>query len=141
MSSDFPGMGVMIGMLGGNADTVKAIQGSIGKKIESAELKDDILVLSFKDNTRLKLWDGGQSCCESRYMNCDDDLLYFTNTVLKGVEIRDAPDVETEYDTHEVQFLVVTTGKGVITVSNHNEHNGCYGGFWIQASVEQGEDR
>lgn len=29
------------------------------------------------------MFDGGQSCCENRYMNCDDDLDYFSGAVEK----------------------------------------------------------
>lgn len=38
---------------------------------------------------------------------------------------------------HEVQFLHVKTSKGSFAVSNHNEHNGYYGGFNVEASLEE----
>lgn len=43
-------------------------------------------------------------------------------------------------DVHEVQFLVVHTDKGDLTMSSHNEHNGYYGGFSIEARVSKPED-
>ena len=56
-----------------------------------------------------------------------------------SIELRDAPNVEDdEYgNVHEVQFLVVTTSKGAFTIETHNEHNGYYGGFFIEAEVSQ----
>jgi len=137
------GLGVMIGILGGNEETVKALNESIGKEISLIELlKDsngwdaDSLIFTFNDGTKLRVWDGGQSCCESRYMHTDDDLQAFTESELTMIEIRDAPDIEDEYgEAHEVQFLLVTTGKGVFTIETHNEHNGYYGGFWIQCAL------
>jgi hypothetical protein len=42
-------------------------------------------------------------------------------------------------DVHEVQFLVVTTSKGAITVATHVVHNGYYGGFSIDAFISTSE--
>lgn len=127
------GMGVMINMLGGNAETVDAFNGSKNKTIKQAELDkaDNVLRLHFTDGTGIKFFDDGQSCCETRYMNCDDDLEYFSGATLMSAEISDGPDVEAEYEKHEQQFLKIITSKGVFTVANHNEHNGYYGGFSI----------
>jgi hypothetical protein len=131
-----PGLGVMIGMLGGNEATVDAVRSSLGKCIKSARLADgDSLVIDLTDGTTLRLQDNGQSCCESRYMSTDDDLDYYSGATLLDFEIASAPDVEETYETHEVQFLHVKTTKGAFTMQNHNEHNGYYGGFWIVASV------
>jgi hypothetical protein len=131
-----PGIGVMIGFLGGNAETVETIKTAIGKKIARLWLAGDALHFHFEDGTGMRLFDDGQSCCESRYMVIDDDLEYHSGAVLKDVQLREAPDVETEYDTHEVQFLEVHTDKGVVSAATHNEHNGYYGGFWIVARPE-----
>ncbi len=130
------GMGVMLGILGGNHQTVEAVKGSLGKTITALELVDDNLVFTFEDNTKLKLWDGGQSCCESRYMRTDDNLSDYIGGQLLDIELRDAPDQEDEHgEVHEIQFLAVKTGKGMFVMSNHNEHNGYYGGFDIEAAV------
>lgn len=106
----------------------------VEKVIASVELKDDKLCLRFDDGTGVALYDGGQSCCEHRYMVCDDDLAYHAGASLLSVDIADAPEPpKSEYgDEHKVQFLRVTTSKGVIVCSNYNEHNGYYGGFSIQ---------
>ena len=134
------GLGVMIQMLGGNEKTVKAIQSSLGKEITGLELDSgnpDDLLFTFTDSTAMKVWDGGQSCCEDRFMHTDDVLSDFVGATLISIEVRDAPNVEDAGDVHEVQFLVVTTSKGAFTVETHNEHNGYYGGFWIEAEVSQ----
>jgi len=141
------GMGVMIGMLGGNNETVESVQKSLNKHISNIKIatEDDEnkLILEFSDSSKLYLWDDGQSCCESRYMTTDDDLKSFEDSVFLNVEIRDAPNVkeenEDEYDwgeEHEVQFLLITTSKGVFTLETHNEHNGYYSGFWIVAKIK-----
>lgn len=132
------GMGVMIKMLGGNADSASAFSASLGKTITALTLgDDDALHFEFGDGTKMRLFDDGQSCCESRYMRTDDDLSYFVGAQLLDAEIKDAPNVEDdEYGAHEVQFLEVKTSKGCFTMASHNEHNGYYGGFAIRAALE-----
>lgn len=130
------GMGVILGMLGGNEETVAAIKSSLGKVIDRVWLNeaDSYLNFEFTDKTKLNIWDGGQSCCESRYMRTDDDLNEFTGATLLDFELKQAPNISDEYGgDHEVQFLDVKTDKGIFQMANHNEHNGYYGGFWIQA--------
>jgi hypothetical protein len=131
------GMGVMIGMLGGNSDSVAAFNKGVGQVITSLALADDALHFVFADGFKMRLADEGQSCCESRYMRTDDDLAYHVGATLVSAEVREAPTITGQYgDPHEVAFLVVTTSKGAFTMSTHNEHNGYYGGFWIQAKSE-----
>lgn len=138
------GMGVMLGMLGGNDETVESIKTSLGKiisnvKVESASRGEDSLEITFTDESVLRLWDGGQSCCEHRYMICDDNLDYFVGATLTdvGISQADSPTPEDEYgEEHEIQFLDVTTNKGLIQVATHNEHNGYYGGFYIRAALK-----
>ena len=130
------GIGVMLGMLGGNHKTVEAVKGSLSKIITALELADDNLVLTFEDSSKLKLWDGGQICCEGRYMRTDDNLSDYVGGQLLDIELRDAPEQEDESgEVHEVQFFAVKTSKGMFVMSNHNEHNGYYGGFDIEAEV------
>lgn len=129
------GMGVMLGILGGNEETVGSIKSSLNKIIETAKLDGDALVISFTDGTKLTIWDDGQSCCEHRYMSTDDDLLYYNGSTLLDLELKSVIYEDHEYDTHEIQFLDIKTSYGVFTMVNHNEHNGYYGGFWIQAKL------
>lgn len=132
-----PGMGVLIGMLGGNADSVAAFTGAVGKTIAGLTLgEDDALHFVFDDGSKMKMYDDGQSCCESRYMRTDDNLADYVGAKLLGAEIKEAPSIAAEYDEHEVQFLEVQTDRGVFTMASHNEHNGYYGGFLIRAAVE-----
>lgn len=129
------GIGAMIGYLGGNEETVKAIQSSVNKKMKRVFLEDDVLIFHMDDGSILRLFDDGQSCCESRYMKTDDNLDEYSGSVLLGFELKNGPDIETEYDVHDVQFLDVKTDKGTFQMASHNEHNGYYGGFWIVAKL------
>ena len=128
-------MGVMLGILGGNEETVTSIKSSLNKTIENVELNGDDLIISFTDNTKLFIWDGGQSCCENRYMTTDDNLSDFSGATLLDLELKSAEYEDHGYDVHEIQFLDIKTSEGVFTMVNHNEHNGYYGGFWIQAKL------
>lgn len=126
------GIGVMLGYLSGNDETVKAHLKAQGKIILNISFSEKALNLFFGDGTGIKIWDDGQSCCEHRYMTTNDDLPYFVGSKFLNVELREAPSKDTEYgDVHEVQFLLVNTNKGTFTIESHNEHNGYYGGFWI----------
>ena len=129
------GMGVMLGILGGNEETVNTVKNSLNKTIEKVWLDEETDRLNFKftDGTGMYLFDDGQSCCEHRYMVTADDLTEYADAKLLDVELKDAPDQEDEYGVHEVQFLDVKTDKGVFQMANHNEHNGYYGGFWLVA--------
>lgn len=115
----------------GNSERIQ--KESVGKEIKKVSLtKGDSLRIIFVDGTGIEFFDDGQDCCEYRYMSVDgDDLSEFVGARYVDSFIKDAPDIETEYDVHEVQFLEVKTSKGSITVSSHNEHNGYYGGFNI----------
>ena len=130
------GVGVMLGILGGNEKTVTSIQSSLNKTIKKVELDDEQLFISFIDGSELVIWDGGQSCCESRYMTTDDDLSYFSGATLLDMELKSVEYEDLDYGEHEIQFLDVKTSEGVFTIVNHNEHNGYYGGFWIQAKLK-----
>lgn len=125
-------MGVMIGMLGGNEDSANAFKNAIGKTIGTVSVIENRLSFAFTDQTHLSISDEGQSCCEHRYMSCDDNLDDFAGATLLDGELKTAPAQNGEYgDVCEIQFLDIKTSKGVFTISNHNDHNGYYGGFWI----------
>jgi hypothetical protein len=130
------GMGVMLGILGGNEETVNSIKSSLNKVIETVKLDEENLVISFTDNTQLTIWDGGQSCCEARYMTTDDNLSDFNGATLLDLELKSADDIDNGWEVHEIQFLDVKTSNGVFTMVNHNEHNGYYGGFYVKAKLK-----
>lgn len=105
----------------------------VGKEIEKVVLEDNRLAIVFEDGTGLQFLDNGQNCCETRYFSCDgDDLSEFVGAKYVESFVKEAPNIEDEYEEHEVCFLEVLTSRGSITVSAHNEHNGYYGGFDIE---------
>ncbi|MGJ0510243.1 MAG: DUF7448 domain-containing protein [Methylocystis sp.] len=132
------GFGVMLGMLGGNEKSVKAYKRAEGQTITALALRDDALHFKFADGFKMRISDEGQSCCESRYMCCDDDLAYHIGAKLVKIELREAAPIsdEDDYGVHEVQFCDITTDRGLIQLATHNEHNGYYGGFWILLTAE-----
>jgi hypothetical protein len=132
------GLGVLINRLGGNAETATAWQSAKGKEIRHVELKDDALLFTFTDGSQLSVWDDGQSCCEKRYMVCHDDLKEFAGAKLLDFNEKNAPEIESPWGTHEVQFLDVVTSRGTFQVATHNEHNGYYGGFFLRLSYQGG---
>lgn len=108
------------------------------KVIRLFELGDKTLRIWFQDRSVLVLVDSKDECCERRFMRTDDNLADFVGARLLRVELRDATRVR-DYDRErvsEVQFLAVVTTKGEFVLSNHNVHNGFYGGFRLQASLE-----
>lgn len=125
------GLGVMINELAGNKDSVEALKAAIGKTIKSLAV-DDALEMKFEDGTGICIFDNGQSCCEHRYMNTDDDLTHFVGAVFQKAEVSPQEDEAKDYgECKECQFLIITTSKGQFTCANYNEHNGYYGGFSI----------
>jgi hypothetical protein len=133
------GLGVMLRMMCGNDGTVDAYHKAIGKTIKHIELSEDTLTLTFDDASILTVRDAGQSCCEDRYMRTDDQFEDFIGVKLLDIELKQAPDMEHQYGTHEVQFLELMTSKGALTMASHNEHNGYYGGFAIVLNFKEND--
>lgn len=131
-----PGIGAMLHYLGGGSE--HSADEYYGKTIAAAELKDDCLRIGFGDGKTIEIWDNGQSCCEHRYMRTDDDVSSLVGGKLIRIEAKAAPDLPDEYGEHEQVFVEIATDKGFITIANHNEHNGCYGGFGLTIT-EPGE--
>ena len=108
-----------------------------GRKIEAARFVDgekkdmDRFLIEFTDGVTIALTDNGQSCCESRYMKCDDNLKDLVGGKLESIEIVKVDDVTPSYfqEKHQVAFIKISTDKGSITINTHVEHNGYYGGF------------
>ena len=131
------GFGGMMGMLSGDEEMVDILNGAIGKTITKAELIDgggvNAIRLWFGENG-IEIWDGGQSCCECRYTTTDDNPSDLVGKKLTKVEVADGPDTDDDdNDVHEVQFLRIHAEDETVVFETHNEHNGWYGGFWIQA--------
>ena len=130
-----PGVGANLHYLGGGSEHDPSEY--YGQKIISAELlkdgsSEDRLRLGLGDGRVIDIWDDGQSCCESRYMTCDDDVKSLIGHQLVRIEAKPGPDVQDQYgECHEQVFLEVGTDSGFVTIANHNEHNGYYGGFGL----------
>lgn len=126
-----------------NVDITPALGKTISDLRFSENDNDSALSITFADGSKLTLFDDGQSCCETRYMRTDDNLAEYIGGRLLGAEVKDVPELigfwkdEDEYGDHDIQFLEITTSKGSFVMSNHNEHNGFYGGFCIEAKYEQ----
>lgn len=129
------GIGAMIHLLGGGSEQDPGKY--VGRKITSAAIEDDRLRLSLEDGTKISIWDDGQSCCESRYMRTDDDIQSLVGHTLQRIEARGGPRDDGEFDVHETAFVEIGTEAGFITIVNHNEHNGYYGGFGLTVTEDK----
>lgn len=102
-----------------------------GKKIVTAKLYQNEIFISFEGKPIVKVYDDGQSCCESRYISTDDDPLELSGQTLVAINVKDAPDGEHEYGSHGRKFVEIQGNKSSVTFVTHNEHNGYYGGFGL----------
>jgi hypothetical protein len=94
----------------------------------------DELLISFESGREITISDHGQSCCEHRYMHCEDegDFEFHEGAFLRFVQIVAGGDDEDGYEVHETEYCNIFTSKGVIQLVCHNEHNGYYGGFCVR---------
>lgn len=126
----------MINVLSGyGRDSAKNIQASLNLEIEEVTCISD-LHFKFTDGSSLLISDEGQSCCESRYLVCDDDLSSFKGAKILSIQEEDGGvDDGDEYGKcHESVFIKVQTSNGPLTCAAHVEHNGYYGGFSLVAT-------
>lgn len=124
-----PGIGAMLHYLKGGSE--KDPTTFVGRIICGASLADDRLTLTLDGGEKIAIWDNAQSCCETRYMRTDDDLSVLLGHRITTITTKDAPDVDGGGEVHECVFVEVATDGGFVTLSNHNEHNGYYGGFGL----------
>ena len=124
------GIGAMIHHLcGGSPNSANEFY---GKMISAVSMTEDEIVLTFSDGERARIWDNGQSCCENRYMTTDDNIQSLVGQTLVRIETKDGPDTSGERgEEHEIVFVELGTDVGFVTIANHNEHNGYYGGFGL----------
>ena len=132
------GMGAMLHLLGGGS--AHSSYEYKGLKITSAKIEDDRLCIEFEGGKKIQIWDDGQSCCESRYMTCDDDPSVLVGGEWVHAMTKEAPDIpDGEYEyVHEQVFVEVQSTAGFITLCSHNEHNGNYGGFFLTITEDNG---
>ena len=112
----------------------------VGKKIMGIKLEDDMLYISFGSQGTLKVSDEGQSCCEHRYITTDDKLEDYVGGNLLNIEVKPVPIPlldDGEGESHDIEFVEVSTSKGAFVLVTHNEHNGYYGGFFVCAKYEE----
>jgi hypothetical protein len=124
------GLGVMIARLG--VGSSRSASEYLGHKIVEAQLDSeyDRFILKFENGKRIAIVDDGQCCCEHRYVSTDDDVSALIGGTLVRIEARDGPSVDGNTDDcHETCFVEVATDQAHVTLVNHNEHNGYYGGF------------
>ncbi len=121
------GLGVMINALCGNSG--ENPQKYYGKKISGAVKTSDEFLIVFEDGSKIKILDDGQSCCESRYMTCEDDPNRLAGGILTSIETKEAMAPPGGDGEHEIVFVDIKTDKDTIQLATHNEHNGYYGGF------------
>lgn len=110
-----------------------ALAAVIGKRITALSLEDDVLAFDFEGGASLRVYDEGQTRCESRYMRTDDNLSDAEGAILLGLELKECRVEDGSDGCHEVQFLEIRTDRGSFTMASHNEHNGYYGGFDLAA--------
>lgn len=106
----------------------------IGRTIKTAAFGDNKLTLTFTDGVTIAVTDEGQSCCETRWITCDDDPAALNDSVLMAIAAKEGPNLPSQYgdDVHEQVFLEISTNKSSISLATHVEHNGYYGGFALQ---------
>jgi hypothetical protein len=136
-----PGIGTMLHFLGGGSEKnasdyygrkITAVFTSTGPGYRSVgECEKEALNITFDDGVTIRLTDEGQSCCEHRFMTCDDDLSKLVGGHLRKIEVRELKEETVEYGDHEQAFVEIATDECFITVVTHNEHNGYYGGFGL----------
>lgn len=133
------GIGAMLHYLSGGSEN--SADKYYGKKIKQAELVNDRFNIDFEDGTKISIWDDGQSCCESRYITCDDDLSFLEGKTLTKIEVKEVTDTnnEDDYGDHEIAFLEVMVNDGSVTFATHNEHNGYNGGFGLTITERSNE--
>ncbi len=103
-----------------------------GMTITRAEIIDQELQIDFAEGKRIAIWDNGQCCCENRFMSTDDEPASLIGGKLLHITAKEGPVLDKDnYDCHEQIFVEIGTDKGLITIVNHNEHNGYYGGFGL----------
>lgn len=117
------GTGAMLHFLGGGSE--HSSEEYKDKVIQDIILSEECLQITFEDGKKIKIFDDGQSCCEHRYMRTDDDVKALVGKKLVHIATKEGP-------TTEIVFLEIMTSDGFITISNHNEHNGYYGGFGMK---------
>lgn len=123
------GIGAILHHLSGGSQ--KDPKDYYGRIINSVSLVDNEIKIGFTDGVTIKIYDDGQSCCEDRYIDTEDDIKDLVNNTLVSISTKEGPNKSNDYGVHETVFLEIQTDKLSVTFCTHNEHNGYYGGFGL----------
>lgn len=122
----------MVQTLFGTSEDLEKYKGLVIKKANlDREAEPDRINIEFVSGGKIFIYDNGQSCCEHRYITCDDDFDTLLGGKLLNIEVKKYEDKEADYDVHEKCFVEISTDKGFVTFTTHNKHNGYYGGFGL----------
>lgn len=105
-----------------------------GFKITAAKMQDEKVYLKLEFT--IAIFDNGESCCEHRYMTTYDDLQSLVGHELRHIKAMATADIRDTSEEHEIVFVEIGTDVGFVTIVNHNEHNGNYGGFGLIVTKE-----
>jgi hypothetical protein len=123
------GLGAMLHALAGGSE--ESPDKYYGLTIADAKVSDSELSITFDNGVSIKIWDDGQSCCEERFITCDDNASQLVGGKLVEISSSESKYQEDDYETHETCFVTVKTDQDLITMTTHNIHNGYYGGFGL----------
>ncbi len=124
-------------LTGGQKHGVSEFVGKIIAAVEmpEADPQRDKFLITFEDGIQICISDKEQSCCEERYITCDDDPKSLIGGELRRIESKKGPTIGDDDDIHEQCFIEIGTDKTFITLCTHNEHNGGYGGFTLDVEI------
>lgn len=117
------------------ADNVVAVPQFIVDRVCLDSDRDGTFQIHFTNGNILEVDDNGQSCCEHRYITCDDDLEGLRGQRVVSIEVTHCNEGEGGYDCHEQAFVRVQFSRYAVTLCTHNEHNGYYGGFCLRVRL------
>jgi hypothetical protein len=106
----------------------------VGFPITAAKLDTETNQFEFElaGVRKFVLRDDQRSCCETRYITCDDPMSNIIGGLITKITCEDGGDrSDNEYERHDVMFVKVETHLGFIALTTHNCHNGYYGGFTL----------
>ena len=99
--------------------------------IKHVEIKENKLILHFESGRKRLIYDDIKPYDGVRYLSTDDDLSTIVGGKIISINTREG-SIDDYFDQHELLFVEIITTKGFLTIVNHNEHDGHYGGFNLQ---------
>ncbi len=119
------------------ADNAIAVPQFIVQRAGIHPTQENTFQIHFTNGNILEVADDGQSCCEHRYLTCDDDLDGLPGQTIVSIEVSGvglADDDGSGMD-HEQAFVRIQFSRFAVTLCTHNEHNGYYGGFSLHVRL------